>query len=150
VGNVIGEVAGPQRSELRPQAIEEVDRSTPGIEAGGAQLQEVILNLVPKAIDAMADVDGRARAITVSSNFVDGYASVAIADTGVGVPQSSERVFGALYTTMDGGLGLRLSICRKVINAHGGQLWMEKNPNPGVTFAFAVPLRQLAQRLNGN
>jgi C4-dicarboxylate-specific signal transduction histidine kinase len=56
-----------QFAELRPQAIEEVDRSTPGIEAGGAQLQEVILNLVPKAIDAMADVDGRARVITVSS-----------------------------------------------------------------------------------
>jgi C4-dicarboxylate-specific signal transduction histidine kinase len=98
-----------QFAELRPQAIEEVDRSTPGIKAGGAHLQEVILHLVPNAIDAMADVDGSARVITVSSNFVDGYTSVAIADTGVGVPQSSERVFGALYTTMDGG---SVVVCR--------------------------------------
>jgi C4-dicarboxylate-specific signal transduction histidine kinase len=73
VGSVVGGLRSSvhngqlQFAELRPQAIEEVDRSTPGIEAGGAQLQEVILNLVPKAIDAMADVDGRARVITVSS-----------------------------------------------------------------------------------
>jgi signal transduction histidine kinase len=78
------------------------DRSTPGIEASGAQLQELIVNLVRNGIDATADVDGRARVITVSSNFVDGYASVAIADTGVGVdPAITERVSDALYATKD-------------------------------------------------
>jgi signal transduction histidine kinase len=127
------------------------ERSAPSIEADRVQLQQVILNLVRNAIDAMADVDGRARVVTISSKITDHNASVAITDTGTGIdPAISERLFDSLYTTKSGGLGLGLSICRKIINAHGGRLWTEKNPNYGATFAFAIPLRQTAHRLNGN
>jgi signal transduction histidine kinase len=97
----------------------------------------------------MTDIKGRAPVITASSKIIDGCAVVAIADTGEGVdPEISECLFEALYTTKDRGLGLGLSICRKIIKAHGGRLWMEKNPNHGATFRFAVPVRHPAHRLN--
>jgi signal transduction histidine kinase len=65
------------------------------------------------------------------------------ADTGVGIDASvGDRLFDPLYTTKDGGLGLGLSICRKIIRAHGGQLWMEQNVKHGVTFTFTVPIRR--------
>ena len=121
----------------------DLDSSAPVIEADRVQLQQVILNLVRNAIDAMAGIDGTTRVLTVSSKAADGYASVAVADTGAGVdPKTSDRLFDALYTTKEGGLGLGLSICRKIIVAHGGRLWMETNPDHGATFTFAVPLRQ--------
>ena len=72
--------------------------------------------------------------------------SVAIADTGVGIDSASrERLFDALYTTKGQGLGLGLSICRKIITVHGGRLWVEKNTTHGATFTFALPLRQSTQ-----
>jgi len=129
----------------------EFDTSISDIEADRVQVQQVVLNLVRNAMDALADVDGGARVLTVSSKLIDGYASVAIADTGVGIdPAHQERLFDALYTTKDGGLGLGLSICRKIINAHGGRLWVEQNRERGATFTFVVPVRQSALRSGSN
>jgi signal transduction histidine kinase len=127
------------------------DTSLPNIEADKVQLQQVVLNLARNAIDAMADLGGRTRVLTVSSKFVDDNASVAIADTGVGIdPAIGEHLFDALYTTKDGGLGLGLSICRKIILAHKGRLWAEKNTNHGAIFTFSIPVRQLAYRSGNN
>jgi signal transduction histidine kinase len=148
IHEAIEEVLHLLKKEFEQAAITirtDFDRSAPEIEADRVQLQQVILNLVRNAIDAVTDIDGRARVITVSSKFFDGYASVAITDTGAGVdPVISEHLFDPFCTTKDGGLGLGLSISRKIINAHGGRLWTKKNPNHGATFAFAVPLRQTA------
>ena len=122
------------------------DASLPDIEADKVQLQQVVLNLVRNAIEAMDDVGARARVLTIASKVVDGHVSVTIADTGVGIdPAIGERLFDALYTTKHGGLGLGLSICRKIISAHGGQLWAEKNTSDGATFTFAVPIRRLVR-----
>jgi signal transduction histidine kinase len=119
------------------------DTSMPKIEADRGQLQQVILNLVRNAIDAMAAVNGGARVLSASSKVADGHASVTIADTGVGIDSANrERLFDALYTTKDEGLGLGLSICRKIVSAHGGRLWVEKKEAPGATFTFALPLRR--------
>jgi signal transduction histidine kinase len=127
------------------------DASMPIIEADRVQLQQVVLNLVRNAIEAMADVDGAARLLDVSSKVADGHASVSIADTGMGVdPASSEHLFAALYTTKSEGLGLGLSICRKIVNAHGGRLWAEKNATHGATFSFILPLRRSLQLLRSN
>jgi signal transduction histidine kinase len=119
------------------------DAMMPKIEADRAQLQQVVLNLVRNAIDSMAAANGRARILTASSKVADGDAVVAIADTGVGIdPASRDRLFDAFYTTKYEGLGLGLSICRKIIGAHGGRLWAEENTTDGATFTFALPVRQ--------
>jgi signal transduction histidine kinase len=120
-----------------------LDRSLPNIEADRVQLQQVILNLVRNAIEAMTEVNGRARILAVSSRLADGCAAVTISDTGVGIDAASrERLFDALHTTKSQGLGLGLSICRKIINAHRGRLWMEHNVPYGTIFTFALPLHQ--------
>jgi signal transduction histidine kinase len=119
------------------------DRSIPKVEGDRVQLQQLALNLVRNAIDAMVDVKERARVLTVSSVFADDHVLVAIADTGVGIETTSiERLFDALYTTKAEGLGLGLSICRKIVSVHGGRLWATENTTHGVTFAFTLPLRQ--------
>jgi signal transduction histidine kinase len=127
------------------------DRSIPNIEGDQVQLQQVVLNLVRNAIDAMAEVNGRSRVLTAASKAANGHVSVAIADTGVGIDaRSRERLFDALYTTKGEGLGLGLSICRKIITVHGGRLWVEKNTTHGSTFTFALPLRQSTQMSRSN
>ena len=119
------------------------DRSLPNVEADRVQLQQVVLNLVRNAIDAMAGISGRARVLTASSTAADDHVAVAIADTGGGIASASkERLFDALYTTKGDGLGLGLSICRKIITVHGGRLWVSENTTHGATFTFTLPLRQ--------
>src|SRR5215469_7388828 len=127
------------------------DTSMPKIEADRVQLQQVGLNLVRNAIDAMVTANAGARVLSASSKITDGHASIAIGDTGTGIdPTSRERLFDALYTTKGEGLGLGLSICRKIVSAHGGHLWVEKNTRHGATFAFALPFRQSVQLPRSN
>jgi signal transduction histidine kinase len=84
--------------------------------------------------------------------MIDGHASVTIADTGVGIHSANtERLFDPLYTTKGDGLGLGLSICRKIVGAHGGRLWVEKKKETaGATFTFALPLRRSVQLPRSN
>jgi signal transduction histidine kinase len=125
--------------------------SIPSIEGDRVQLQQVILNLARNAIDAMAEVAGRPRALTIASRLLEGEVHLAFADTGVGIdPSVGERLFDVLHTTKDGGLGLGLSICRKIITAHGGRLWVEQNVNFGAKFTFAIPTRQSAHSSEPN
>jgi len=127
------------------------DTSMPKIEADRVQLQQVVLNLVRNAIDAMVTANAGARVLSASSKVTDGHASVTIADTGVGIDSANrERLFDALYTTKGEGLGLGLSICRKIVSAHGGRLWAEKKDTPGATFTFALPLRRSVQLPRSN
>ena len=126
-------------------------KSLPNIEADRVQFQQVVLNLLRNAIEAMTGVEGRSRILTVSSNATNDHVSVTIADTGIGIdPKRRDRFFEALYTTKLGGLGLGLSICRKIIMIHGGHLWAEQNTTHGATFVFTLPLRQSAQASGNN
>jgi signal transduction histidine kinase len=128
-----------------------LDRSIPTVEGDRVQLQQVVLNLVRNAIDAMAGVDGRTRVLTASTKVTDAHVSVSFTDTGVGIASSSrERIFDALYTTKGDGLGLGLSICRKIIAVHGGRLWVEENTTHGATFVFILPLRRSGSRSGSN
>jgi signal transduction histidine kinase len=80
------------------------------------------------------------------SEPTDDIVSLAIAGTGADIdPASSEHIFDALYTTKGAGLGLGLSACRKIVNVHGGRLWVEENGRRGTRFAFILPLRQSIQ-----
>jgi signal transduction histidine kinase len=127
------------------------DRSLPNIEADRVQVQQVILNLVRNAIDAMLEVEGRRRVLTVSSGAVDNHVLVRIADTGVGIePSIRECLFDALNTTKKGGLGLGLSICYKIVAAHAGRLWLEESTTHGATFAVILPLRRSIQGSHRN
>lgn len=121
-----------------------LDKSIPTIEGDRVQLQQVILNLVRNAIDAMTTTTGKPRVLSLSTKSSDEGVAVVIADTGVGIaPASRDRLFDSLYTTKPDGLGLGLSICRKITAVHGGRLWVEENTPNGATFTFTLPVRQL-------
>jgi PAS domain S-box-containing protein len=118
------------------------------------QLQEVILNLVRNALDAMRDVNDRPRDLLVRADTADeGGARLVVKDTGVGfAPQDAERLFDAFYTTKADGMGIGLSLSRSIIESHGGTLRAEPNDGPGVTFSFCIPrveARAIDQRTGG-
>jgi signal transduction histidine kinase/ligand-binding sensor domain-containing protein len=114
----------------------------PLIQGDGVQLQQVILNLILNAIQAMSGVGEGLRELLISTaRGSSGDVLVAVRDSGPGLdPASLERVFEAFYTTKPGGLGIGLSICRSIIEAHGGRLWASAGMPRGATFQFTLPV----------
>ena len=106
------------------------------------QLQQVLLNLIMNAIEALSGVSAGSRALRVSSER--GAATevvIAVRDSGPGfAPQSLERLFDAFYTTKPEGMGLGLAISRRIIEAHGGRLWATANVPHGAVVQFTVPI----------
>ena len=108
----------------------------PPILADSVQLQQVLLNLLANACDALKSVDSRDRRISigVTSQGAKGV-RLSVADNGCGLPDSnSEHVFKPFFTTKGSGLGLGLSISRSIMDAHGGRIWAENNLDAGATF----------------
>jgi signal transduction histidine kinase len=106
------------------------------------QVQQVLLNLVMNGIEAMNAIMDRPRVLRVSSQ-IDGPGSVLIAvtDTGTGFdPTKVDRIFDAFFTTKPEGMGMGLSICRSIVEAHGGRLWASPNPPHGSVFQFTMPV----------
>jgi signal transduction histidine kinase len=103
------------------------------------QLQQVLLNLITNAIDAMAAKEGH-RALRVKSEVRnDGVVEISVEDTGAGIsPQDMDRIFNPLFTTKSSGMGMGLSICRSIVEAHEGQLWAVPNTPEGAVFRFAL------------
>jgi signal transduction histidine kinase len=112
----------------------------PPIEGDRVQLQQVVLNLIVNAIEAMGGGGQRFGELLVSSARSDsGHVFVAVRDSGPGLdPASAGRLFEAFYTTKPGGLGMGLSICRSIVEAHGGRLWVEANAPQGAVFQFTL------------
>src|SRR5258707_10053440 len=108
------------------------------------QLQQVILNLIINAIEAMSGVAETPRALQISTGQAEqGGVLVAVRDSGPGLdPASGERLFNAFYTTKSGGMGMGLAICRSIIEAHEGQLWACANEPRGAVFQFTLPLQR--------
>jgi PAS domain S-box-containing protein len=105
------------------------------------QVQQVVLNLILNAVEAMASVDAGARELLISikQNETNGIV-VAVGDSGPGIdPKNLDRVFEAFYTTKSSGVGMGLSICRSIIEAHGGRLWADANKPRGAVFQFTLP-----------
>jgi len=104
------------------------------------QLQQVFLNLIMNAAEAMTGVDDRPRELTVRSELEDGGGvRVTVQDSGVGfAPQDVDRLFEAFYTTKSGGMGMGLSLSRSIVERHQGRLWAALNTGPGATFAFSI------------
>lgn len=108
------------------------------------QLQQVILNLVRNASDAMSSVNDRPRHLLVKATSEDGRARLVVKDVGVGLgPDAFERLFGTFYSTKPEGMGIGLSVSRSIIENHGGEIAAVPNDGPGATFSFSIP-RQAA------
>jgi len=104
------------------------------------QLQQVLLNLVVNALDAMKETSGRSRRLVVRTQAAGRSGEVSVQDSGAGVPADKlEQVFEPFVTTKPHGLGLGLSICRSIIQAHGGHIGCRNDPNRGATFWFTLP-----------
>ena len=105
------------------------------------QLQQVILNLLRNASDAMSGVDDRPRHLLIRTERDEGdRVRLTVQDAGVGFdPQAADRLFKAFYTTKNNGMGIGLSVCRSIIESHHGRLWATPNDGPGATFSFSIP-----------
>ena len=120
----------------------QLTKELPPILGDRVQLQQVILNLIMNAIEAMSRVREGPRELSISTSKAESdRVIVAVSDTGPGLPPTSlARIFEAFYTTKSGGLGMGLSICRSIVEAHGGRLWAEPNEPRGAVFCFTLPV----------
>jgi len=105
------------------------------------QLQRVVLNLLRNALDSMSAVDDRPRQLIIRTTMSEpGHVTLAVQDSGPGVdPANLERIFDAFYSTKPGGLGMGLSVCRAIVEAHGGKLWATVGA-PGAVFQLILPV----------
>ena len=148
------EVISLSLSELQRNRItvrQELAHDLPRIEGDRIQLQQVILNLLRNASDAMSAVEDRPRELLVATEQHPGDDCVrlSVSDVGVGFKlQAVDRLFQAFYTTKEDGMGIGLSISRSIIEAHQGRLWATSNQGPGATFSFSIPYRPVASEHN--
>jgi signal transduction histidine kinase len=124
----------------------ELAENLPAVRGDRVELQQVILNLLRNASEAMADVHDRLRVVLVETERDAGDVRVTVRDAGVGLDrQSVERVFDPFYTTKSGGMGIGLSVSRSIIESHQGRIFAKPNDGPGATFAFTIPAEPTLQ-----
>ncbi|MDB5389809.1 MAG: histidine kinase [Planctomycetaceae bacterium] len=141
----IREVIVLARGEMNKQHVVlrlELPSDLPRVVGDRIQLQQVLLNLILNAIDAMATVEGRPRELVIQTQSREkGEVMVTVRDTGIGIhPECIEHVFTAFHTTKPGGLGMGLSISRSIVENHSGRLWLTVHEGPGVSFHFTLPI----------
>jgi PAS domain S-box-containing protein len=140
------EVIALSLAELRRNDVAvhaELAEDLPPIRGDRVQLQQVIMNLLQNAAEAMSTVDDRPRELLVRTKW-DGREQVrlSVKDVGIGFePQAAARLFEDFYTTKDDGMGIGLSVSKSIIGSHHGRLWAETNNGPGATFSFSIPCR---------
>jgi signal transduction histidine kinase len=143
INDAILEVIALTRTEAANNSVSvrtQLAEGLPRVQGDRVQLQQVLLNLIINAIEAMRDVGEEERELLISTRNEPGGVSVEVRDSGPGfAPAALERVFESFYTTKPSGLGLGLSICRSIIEAHNGRLWASANLPRGASFQFALP-----------
>jgi PAS domain S-box-containing protein len=119
----------------------ELEADLPPVRGDRVELQQVLLNLILNGCEAMSVSGWRPRELLISSRKCEtDEVMVSVRDSGVGIdPQTAERLFDAFFTTKEGGLGLGLSISRRIIEAHGGRIWAARNEDRGATLRFTLP-----------
>jgi signal transduction histidine kinase len=140
----INEVVALARSVIIENGVSVQTRLTDGlfpIQGDRVDVQQVLLNLVLNAVEAMSSVEAGPRELLISTEQTQGNGVlVTVRDSGPGIdPEHVERVFEAFYTTKTSGVGMGLSICRSIIDAHGGRLWADANEPRGAIFQFTLP-----------
>ena len=121
----------------------ELREELPQLFADRAQLQQVFLNLVMNAIEAMRPITGRARVLRIRSNIIQdsNCVVVAVEDSGTGIDRKDkDRIFNAFFTTKPEGMGMGLSICQSIVEAHGGRLWVTPGMPQGSVFHVQLPI----------
>jgi PAS domain S-box-containing protein len=145
VNEAILEVMGLTRAALLEHGVLprlQMAERLPSIFGDRVQFQQVVLNLMMNAIEAMSEVEEGSRALLVSTSELDSDSVlVSVGDSGPGLPPTSlARIFEAFYTTKASGLGMGLSICRSIVESHGGRLWAAPNEPRGAVFCMTLPI----------
>jgi signal transduction histidine kinase len=140
------DVVALSRSDLQRNGIAvrmDLADGLPPVTGDRVQLQQVILNLLLNAVEAVRALDSQPRQVVIRTECeAADRVRVAVQDTGIGIERdSAERLFEAFYTTKAEGMGIGLSISRTIVDNHGGRIWAEPNLGPGATFAFSIPCR---------
>lgn len=149
VNEAIVEVIALTRGEVMENNVSvqtQLAEGLPLIQGDRVQLQQVILNLIINAVQAMSGISEGSRGLLISTGKdASGRVLVAVQDSGPGLsPESFERLFNSFYTTKPGGMGMGLSICRSIVEAHGGRIWATPNAGPGITMQFTLPINDQA------
>ncbi len=152
LNNAIQEAVSLARSELEKNEVAfrgELSGGLPPVRGDRVQLQQVILNLVMNACEAMAsrtDTELPRELVVTSRKSPEGGVLVAVRDSGIGInPEDMDRIFEAFFTTKPMGMGMGLSLSRSIIEAHGGRIWAERNEGSGVTVRFSLPVETAEQ-----
>jgi len=144
LNEAIEEVMALVRGEILKHGVSvemRLEDDLPFVRADRVQLQQVMLNLILNAIEAVAGVGGDVREIVISTeSLAKDTTLVSVQDSGPGVaPMNRERIFESFFTTKAGGVGIGLSICRSIVDTHGGRLWVDAEKSPGAVFRFTLP-----------
>ena len=144
LNEVMGEVLRLLRGDAAKRGVimeTDLDKKLPSVVADRIQLQQVVLNLVLNGIEAMDQVGDRPKKILIRSARQSADAAVVeIQDQGTGI-ENPEKAFEAFFTTKQNGMGMGLVICRSIIEAHHGRLWVARSQGPGTTMCFTIPLQ---------
>jgi PAS domain S-box-containing protein len=148
------EVIALSSSELQKSRVIlrlELADDLPPVKGDRVQLQQVIMNLLRNASDAMRGVDDRPRQLVIKTKLDEpDRVCLTVQDTGLGFdPQAMERIFEPFYTTKNDGMGIGLSVSRSIIEGHQGRLWAALNDGPGATFSFSIPRLKPVPKCNG-
>jgi signal transduction histidine kinase len=142
LNNVIKDVIKLERGELKAQNIiiqTDLSRPLPLVLGHSGQLQQVILNLIRNAADAMDSVTGRARVLTIRSSADQDVVMITVEDSGPGIdPKDFDHIFDSFFTTKSQGIGMGLSVCRSIVQFHGGRMWASPAPY-GSIFHIVLP-----------
>jgi len=144
LNRLVRETIGLDGAELRSRSVEvrlDLAPDLPPVPVDAPQIQQVILNLLRNAIEAMAGSPPESREISIrTARGSDGSVEVAVRDRGMGIdPEVADHLFEPFRTTKPGGMGMGLAISRRIAEAHRGRLWVQPNPDRGVTFRLALP-----------
>jgi PAS domain S-box-containing protein len=143
INQVIVEVVGLTHGEVQRNGVTlrtQLQPALPPVLADRTQMQQVVLNFILNAVEATSSVDKRRRNVVISAAKESSDVIIAVRDTGVGLNDGDiDRLFQPFYTTKASGMGMGLSICRSIIEAHGGRVSAARNPDAGATFQFILP-----------
>jgi len=144
INDAIREVVGLTRGEIVKNNISvetQLAENLPPIQGDRVQLQQVLLNLIINAVEAMCGGHDGSRELLISTGEYANGVLVTVRDSGLGIEEETrERLFEAFYTTKTDGMGMGLAMCRSIVEAHGGRIWAARDVGPGATFQFNLPL----------